>query len=174
MVDEFTAAGAKGRADSRQQVLRPGIVEIGEDLHGFTEDLKDTAAPAAMDGGRDPLPRVEEEHGLAIGVLDHYPDFRLIGDDGVVTVHLKIFTRAAVKMIDPVAMDLASGDEKADNHDLLYPLPVGRYCRAYVTHRKTAVQRCKGSAAAPAMPVEYGEAAGSGMLRPEIPAWSSL
>ncbi len=173
MVDEFTATGAKGRADCRQQVLRPGIVEISEGLHGFAEDIKDTAAPAAMDGGRDPLPRVEEEYGLAIGVLDHYPDLRLIGDDGVITVHFKIAQGTVVKMIDPVTMDLPGGDEKADSHDLLYPLPVDRYRRAYVTHRKAAVQRRKGLAAAPAMPVEHGESAGCGMLRPEIPAWCS-
>jgi hypothetical protein len=174
MVDEFTAAGAKGRTDGRQQVLRPGIVEISEGLHGFAEDIKDTAAPAAMDGGRDLLPRVEEEYGLAIGMLDHYPYFRLISDDGVVTVHLKIFPRAAVKMIDPVAMDLPGGDEKPDSHYLFYPLPVDHYRRAFVTHRKTAVQRCKRSAAAPAMPVEHGESAECGMLQPEIPAWCSL
>jgi hypothetical protein len=140
MVDEFAAAGAKGRADCRQQVLRPGIVAISEGLHGFAEDIKDTAAPAAMDGGRDPLPGVEEEHGLTIGVLNHDPNFRLIGDDGVVTVHLKVFPRAAVKMVDPVTMNLPGRDEKADCHDLLYPLPVGRYRRANITHRKAAVQ----------------------------------
>lgn len=150
------------------------MVERSENLHGFAEDIKDTAAPAAMDGAHDPPPRIEQEHSLTIGVLDHDPDLRQIGDEGIVSVHLKIFFRPAVKAIDPVAMDLPCRDEEVDTHNLLYPSPVDRYRGTRVAHRITAVQRCIGFAADPAMSIEHGESAAGGLFRPEGPAHSFL
>ena len=111
---DFVFVGADAGADRRQQPRRVGA-EIGRHgADGLADDAGGGAAPTGMNGGRNLVLPIVEQHRDAIG--DQHPDHHpgLIGDDGIAFDAEKV-GQVGIGLVDHQhvgAVDLVDGQQQ--------------------------------------------------------------
>ena len=104
--------------------------------------------------GNNTAHRVEQHHRLAIGLLDHESDPRLIGDQGIIAVMLDITILLLGKREYPVAMHLANRNQDPEAEALFDAPAVSGNQEGVISYPITHIQGVKGGRTHPPVAAE--------------------
>lgn len=102
----FITARADGRAEGRQQILRPASELEPHTADGFFRDAAERATPSRVNGGDGAPFWINQKNWNTVGGLYRQKNSRAIGDRGIPLAGIR---GGLAKVMDDVGMDLFHG-----------------------------------------------------------------